>query len=639
MAYSQAADITGLAVQVKATVNLQPPEVLLSWPSDPQATGISVFRKTKEVSFWGAPIVSLAGSDSMWTYQNVLAGETWEYKLHKTGSNYTGYGYIHVGLHSPAIEQKGKVVLVIDTTHLAQLSTEIDRLEDDMIGEGWLISRLLVAPADSVPDIRAAIQNIYQSDPSTRAVVLLGHVPVPYSGNINPDGHSNHVGAWPADGYYGDMNGNWTDVNVNNTSASRAANHNTPGDGKFDQSTFPGDLELEVGRIDMHDMPAFAKSEVELLRQYLDRNHAFRHKHFDSERRGLVDNHFGYPGYSEGFAANAYRNFGPMFGADKISATDYFTSMNSGSYLWSYGCGGGSYKSAGGIGNTSNFANDSLQGVFTMLIGSYFGDWDNTDNFLRAPLASSGTILTNAWAGRPFWYFHHMALGENIGYSARLSQNNSNIYHASFGARYVHMGLLGDPTLKMHIVAPPSNLSVVGINHSIHSQLTWDSSPDSVLGYYVFRKNDSSGYYFRISEQIVTGTSYIDSTPAIGQNEYMVSAVKLENESSGKYLNLSYGIRGENVITYAQALKAQIPGIHIFPLPANRVLNVKLPCVDCGASAVQLLDMSGRLVAMNDYPAGSSYLQVPVSQLPAGSYVLRYMSESQTAQLLFVVQH
>ena len=43
-----------------------------------------------------------------------------------------------------------------------------------------------------------------------------GHVPVPYSGDIVPDGHMpDHVGAWPCDGFYGDMDGTWTDNAVN----------------------------------------------------------------------------------------------------------------------------------------------------------------------------------------------------------------------------------------------------------------------------------------------------------------------------------------------------------------------------------------------------------------------------------------
>ena len=59
-----------------------------------------------------------------------------------------------------------------------------------------------------------------------------------------------------------------------------------------------------------------------------------------------------------------------------------------------------------------------------MFFGSYFGDWDSPNNFLRAPLATPTYTLTSAWAGRPYWMFHHMALGETIGFSTRLTQNN-----------------------------------------------------------------------------------------------------------------------------------------------------------------------------------------------------------------------
>ena len=32
---------------------------------------------------------------------------------------------------------------------------------------------------------------------NTKAVYLLGRIPVPYSGFINPDSHPDHEGAWP----------------------------------------------------------------------------------------------------------------------------------------------------------------------------------------------------------------------------------------------------------------------------------------------------------------------------------------------------------------------------------------------------------------------------------------------------------
>jgi hypothetical protein len=73
------------------------------------------------------------------------------------------------------------------------------------------------------------------------------------------------------------------------------------------------------------------------------------------------------------------------------------------------------------VGSTSDFANGPVKSVFNMLFGSYFGDWENQNNFLRASIAAEGYTLTNCWAGRPNWHFHHMALGETIGYGTRLT--------------------------------------------------------------------------------------------------------------------------------------------------------------------------------------------------------------------------
>jgi len=75
----------------------------------------------------------------------------------------------------------------------------------------------------------------------------MGNIIVPHSGNVQPDGHSNHRGAWPADVYYGDMDGVWTDETVNNTASIQYPHvFNVPGDGNFDQDVIPGELELSV---------------------------------------------------------------------------------------------------------------------------------------------------------------------------------------------------------------------------------------------------------------------------------------------------------------------------------------------------------------------------------------------------------
>ena len=48
---------------------------------------------------------------------------------------------------------------------------------------------------------------------------------------------------------------------------------NVPGDGKLDPSTVkPNSIEMEVGRVDLADMPTFGNNETELLRQYLNKD-------------------------------------------------------------------------------------------------------------------------------------------------------------------------------------------------------------------------------------------------------------------------------------------------------------------------------------------------------------------------------
>ena len=79
--------------------------------------------------------------------------------------------------------------------------------------------------------------------PATNPITPTGGV-VGLKGNLAPDGHGEHYGAWPADVYYGDVNGAWTDNSVWSTGAAWPRNHNVPGDGKFDQTTIPSQVEL-----------------------------------------------------------------------------------------------------------------------------------------------------------------------------------------------------------------------------------------------------------------------------------------------------------------------------------------------------------------------------------------------------------
>lgn len=537
------------AVEVSASVQASPPRIVLNWPSDPNASGYSVYRKSFTGTSWTLT-GNLAGSATTWTDLAVVDGATYEYSVQKTTSvGYKGTGYIYAGINAPPIESRGKMLLIVDKTHSTALAAELARLQFDLVGDGWTVIRHDVARTDSAPTVKNLIRNAYNSDPgNVKSVFLFGHVAVPYSGNLNPDGHPDHKGAWVADTYYGDVDGSWTDSSVNNASAEKPWNDNVPGDGKFDQSEIPSDIELAVGRVDFYNMTCFAnktpsRSELDLLRAYLNKHHAFRHGQINLPRRGLVSDNFGERS-GEAFAATGWRNFAPFFGAQNnvaAPAWTYFNTLKDSGYLWSYGTGGGSWYTCDGVGSSDDFARTDIKSVFTTYLGSYFGDWDNESAFLRASLGS-GYVLATAWGGRPHWFFHHMALGETIGHSAKITQNNryGGLYSAqNYGTRGTHVTLLGDPTLRMHPVAPSGTVTATLASGVA---LAWTASPDpGVHGYVVYRGASEAGPFTRVSGGNAVGLGFTDPS-GTSSSVYMVRAVKIETSGSGTYYNLSQGI-------------------------------------------------------------------------------------------------
>jgi hypothetical protein len=194
---------------------------------------------------------------------------------------------------------------------------------------------------------------------------------------------------------------------------------------------------------------------------------------------------------------------------------------------------------------TTDIVEADAHAVFVMANGSWFGDWDHEDNFMRAFLATPSYGLACAWAGSPHWFLHHMGLGETIGFSTLLTQNNrwNGLYqnHTNLAAGEVHVALMGDPTLRMHPVAPISNLAG-STNTPAVVNLTWTASPDSVLGYHVYRSSNALGPFTRLSGSLINQTNFSDTTPSIGLNTYLVRAIKLETSASGSYYNPSQGI-------------------------------------------------------------------------------------------------
>lgn len=622
------------SVLTEATVSNGPSTITVSWQYDLNALSYSIDRKLPTDPSW-TNLATLPATALNYADNSVSNGVSYEYRVTKTTPLITAaYGYVYSGIDIPVVENRGTVLVAVDDAFTSTLSTEIQQLYRNLVGDGWKVIVQSFPSSSTDVTVKNWVVGQYNiPNSNVQALLLVGHFAIPYSGNYAPDGHAERIGAQPADVFYADVNGIWSDNSVVTSNTGTIYNPNTLNDGIWDQSAIPSPVELQVGRIDCYNMTGFTLSETDLIRQYLNKDHNFRHKLNNPERKGLLNPHL--DSSLPSTSAVGWRSFSPSLGYSNIDVVNtngcgsncnaFIDALENNSYLWTYMAGGGTDTSAGGIVfNSSQCISRTLNTVFMQLYGSYFVEWANgglplPNNLLRAPLANDGMTLTTCWTGGgPRWYFQHMGLGETIGFSVKQSQNNTGIYDPGNANNLggIHMVLMGDPTLRLHTVFPVSNLSVTQVPTGL--QLDWNASIDNaIVGYHVYRSDTISGDFVRLNSNPILGTSFIDNNPSQSTNNlYMVRAIKLETEASGSYYNMSTGIFASSFFTVATSMSHNILGqpIFIYPNPVFDALYFSETLYD-----VEVLDALGRIVL----PIAKSAISLDLKSLTNGSYYLR----------------
>jgi hypothetical protein len=458
----------------------------------------------------------------------LTAGLLYEYAVSREDP--AACDYFCAGVEVPPVDRRGKALLIGDTALAEALAPEIDRLLRDWAGDGWHAVQASVAATATPVAVKALIEKR-----SADAVLLLGDVPVPYSGVLCVDGHPDHRGVYPADVFYATGGTGWTDTEANFTNAP-PSRQNVPGDGRFDQGRIPGSVVRAVGRIDFRDLPVFEEAGIDMYRRYLDRLHAYRNGNLAVEARGWVQDGFG----SRPFAYSGWQNLTTLLGPDHV-ADGIWPNFPPEMQLWFYGCGPGGPDVMKGFGQTGDFVRQPLNAVFALLFGSYFGDWVLANNLMRGALAADGGPLTCGWAGMPHWYLHPMGMGATIGECLVLTQNNDSTVYQPAGphARGVHIALLGDPTLRMHRVSPPGTVQARADGDGV--RLDWQPSLHDGGRYHVYRAGDELGPYERLTTEPLGTCEYRDTSP-VADSWYMVRTVALQRTPTGSYENMSQGV-------------------------------------------------------------------------------------------------
>lgn len=630
------------SVLTSATVSNSPSQIMVSWQYDVNALSYSIDRKLTTETAW-TNLTNLSGATLSYSDTNVSNGTVYEYRVIKTTPLLTGYGYVYSGIDIAAPDSRGTILVAINNSFTPNLTAELLQLTYDLVGDGWKVIQ-----QDFPPNaIDSAVKNWVTSqynlpNANVKALLLIGHMAIPYSGNYAPDGHAERIGAQPADVFYADIDGNWTDTSVTTINTGTIYTPNIPSDGKWDQSTIPSPAELQVGRIDMYNMTGAALSEINLIKQYFNKNHAYRHRITNPSRKALLNPHL--DGSLPTTSAVGWRSFSPMIGFGNIdvvntngcgsSCNAFIDALENNSYLWTYMAGGGTDTSCAGSVFMSDYCfTRTINTVFMQLYGSYFVEWAKgglpvPNNLLRAPLTNSGMPLSTCWTGGgPRWYFHPMGLGETIGFTTKLSQNNTSTYDPGNNQNLggIHMALMGDPSLRLHMVIPISNLTINPLSNGY--QLNWSASTDTnIIGYNIYRSDSITGDFIRLNANPVTGLTFTDTTAnLLTPNLYMVRAIKFETVPSGTYFNMSTGIFISSV-TLAIPNYLADNNLYLYPNPVSKQLYFSEELKNIAVYSAQ-----GQLVIPKILAASS----LNVESLQEGVYYIK----TETTFLKFIVKH
>lgn len=599
---------------VTAQAGASPARVTLRW-SGLTNVNYRIERRTVPLTQW----VTLASlPPPTYTDATIVLGREYEYRVSADVAvpeqfyafSDPAYATVHAGVRLPPDDLPGHLLLVVDRTltNNPAFESAVVGLTRDLSAEGWVVARYNGPRHDDttwannparIAEVKSWITSYRSANPRlTRAVLLFGHVPIPRSGMVRPDSH--FYRPFPADTYYADLDGNWTDVGNWPVQPGVEA-PNLPGDGIFDQELVPtnsvgiASVELAVGRVDFARMPAFAsgspsRGEVDLLVQYVNKSRAFRRRQVTLPERVIYRPYFSTNAALDTPAAMATHlnglplhmiNLGErldvaLTGTNSnagISA-DFFTAGQPA--LW--GIQGGF---AGGVHLIHSDANArALHGItthattnlvpasgeppiaFSLIEMSWVGQWDEPDHLARALISTrtNGLAFLNFGTVGTYWKLPMMALGRTLGdaykqtlddawmrpfLSFRISPPFGTDVKYYQGVRsqggYTFTALLGDPTLRQTPATPVASLSV-STNGSGHLVFQWPSTTDPFPRYHMYRTTEAiGGKWQRMTTAPLQTTNWTDTAPPVGTRRYMVRPLFIKAVASGSYTNMGAG--------------------------------------------------------------------------------------------------
>lgn len=563
-----------------------------------------VNRRVLGTQVWSNVASNLPAGTGHWFDFNVGLGDLWEYQVKREntwsygGNNYDATGYTIGAVSNNNSNYKGQMILLVSNDVPTNMSNKYNRLKKEITADGWYINELIVPRASNwdsgneVVTIKNQIVSVFNTAPSNdkpKTIFILGHVPLPRSGSTNvsaPDNHDENKGARGCDGYFADIDGNFTDVATYNPGGlTSPLQINLPGDFKWDQDFFPSELEMSFGRIDFADLTEYPLTELTLLENYLDRLSNYKNVAAGFDMGDESAFFFGFDNSNDA----SFRSLLNISKPNKVFQN--YAGPNHNQWVQN----NGPFKIymqnrlVPDIGDWQTYGMNAT--VYTS-DQSYWGFGDvpqvgGIESRIRNLLGAESKCLVALWTTTGLNIFHQACTGQAFGVSMKgiMNHNETNQYLEKAEQDYdeqiwwnrTHFAFYGDPTLNLYQVSAASNLTLIELNGEV--QLNWSESSDiGVIGYTILVSDSEFGIYQPITTSPISGNNYVLPNYQLGK-WYMVKAVKMVESGCGKFLHASLGINVEADLPLSLSNEYTLQKLTIFPNPSNDFfyMNVNHP--------------------------------------------------------------
>jgi len=557
-------------------------------------------RRRLEPGPTGWEVITRDARTSVYDDTAVPPGHTYAYRVLRNGRPPLEVCAAH---DTPPPADRGRVLLLVDETLADRLGRSLARHRADLVAEGWEVVQHRVPrhvdadpqdfdcrrhDAEALPRnrtnllaIQALIRREFEAHPGRPHVgVLIGHPTIPQSGWAAEDGHvacddpaGIHLGAWPADLFYGDLTGAWTDVRSFRTGCPDCARSqctfcilgNEPGDGRWDPNDLPrepdgspGRIEVALGRIDFARLSHFDSRfaglkgsprnaldvEVALLERYLEK--AWRY------RRGLLEFRDSAIGYANAVPSLVDRNLLhilPRLAPHEAVSVETWNSdlFHDGPRVrWGFQA---DYSHFGVLGMTgaakaghSHFAKnvawrrpgDVPRVAFLFAFGSFLGQWYSGygEDFLRTCLAAEDAVLLAGTAHSPTpWATDRVHAGAPV--HALLTDTAAR--SPSVNVRLTF--LLGDPCLLEHPLKAPTDFTARASGGATGGtvELAWTASAEADLGYRIDEATSADATIWTTVRDLPAGTTRLSLGPGALGKTFRLRGLGSVTNGSGRH--------------------------------------------------------------------------------------------------------